>query len=164
MVDYEKREKLNVTKDIIFNKHIKVYSREACTSWIDIEQIKLVHDFIILDNIKYLKRLAKENNIKLVGINKLRQKVISLFPIYFKEAHQYMNLFKELSRDWENHDMRQGWSDDKFYQEVLKPKYFKLQNMKKYKTPIKEYTQIHNRIVECIKEINNGKEYISITF
>lgn len=118
--EYEKREYLSV--DYIINKDVvKVRIPEASTLLVNMTRKEYIDETSIRNLIKDFKEKAREQGVKLKGINKLTQYVNDSYHDYFRNFKKYDELFDEFVILWENHvnHFRTGYRDDVIYQNVL---------------------------------------------
>ena len=152
MLKYEEREIIPFTEKIITDNYIKISTDS--TYHVNRNNIKLVSLNEFLENIKLLKRTAKENNTKIIGSNKLIKFAKENYSQYEKEVLEYQRLFKEEGELWRNHNLRMGYSDDVFHKNILTNISCKLQKMTyRDKTLFKFISKMNN--VE--KAIENAK-------
>lgn len=128
--NYLKNEKMDISKKIT-SDYIEI--GDNTTTYLRHEKIKFVTKKEFLELIKEVKAICKEKNVKLVNINKLTKNIKEHYNIYTKEYNEYSENFKKISELWKNHDMRYGYSDDFYYQDVVQSLSFSLDYAKNKK-------------------------------
>lgn len=94
--------------------------------------------------LKNIRKTAKENNIKLKGINKVSKWIKENHNDYIQEKEKEVALFNELKEFWKDKKIKVGYSNDLEYKEYQK-KYFELQNMRKRKTTLGKINEFVSR-------------------
>ena len=94
--------------------------------------------------LKNIRKAAKENSIKLKGINKVSKWIKENHNDYIQEKEKEVALFNELKEFWKDKKIKVGYSNDLEYKEYQK-KYFELQNMRKRKTTLGKINEFVSR-------------------
>ena len=117
----------------------------------------------IMQAIKQLRRLAKANETKLKGINKLTKFINSNYCDYLNEVEDYNMKFDILKQSWSGYKVHEGYSDDEFLHNYLIPLRWELDKMTYRNTNLGMFESKYSRLKELIwtldSELKNETNY-----
>ena len=157
--EYLKNEPIELVKDITEN-YIRVQS--DCTRYINRSRLKLIELDELMNNVRTLQKVAKENDVKLKGANLLKKFYKENYQKYKHDVLYENKIFDELLTSWKETELFMGLSDDFYYQEVLQEKEFFLQKRNTTTSIVSKIKDKNNRVLEFVSKIKSGAKYISI--
>lgn len=107
-------------------------------------------------NVKTLRKIAKEHNVKVSGLIKQKQYVIKHYDAYIDEVMEYRKQFSKLKQAWVGHTVHNGMSDDTYYYETIQPLYSNLLDKQKRSTLLSAVEDKNNNLLKWINTIPNS--------
>src|SRR5699024_11372680 len=100
---------------------IEITSEESSTHIANLKRKLYITKEAILDLIKEIRQLSRQQQVKSKGINRLSNDIDGIFEQYQKEYKTYDEKFDILAVIWLEHvdKLRIGYSYDVIYQEVI---------------------------------------------
>lgn len=148
---YLQNEIMDVSK-IITDDFLEIETDNTC--FIRHNKIKFVSQKEFLEQIKITKKVCKENNVKIKNINKLSKNIKENYDNYIKAYEQYDKIYNDLCTIWKDYDIRMGYSDDFYYQEVVQKLNFSLDYAKNKK--IYAVYQGYKDLIELATKANDS--------
>lgn len=161
---YEQAEKLELDEAVITDNEIRIVSGSTCLcSCVR----KTTHDLKDYENcIKELKQIAKQNSVRLKGINKLTKRIQEGYVDYVIAMDKYHKDFDLLVVLWERNvnDLRVGLSNNMILNEIIHPLKFKIESYY-YQDKINcEFDNIYRNLVQAKERLKRDKGYTMMNF
>lgn len=154
--EYLKNEPIELEKEITEN-YIRVQSDS--TSYINRIRPELITFDELMDNVRSLQKMAKENNIKLKGVNLLKKFYKENYKEYQERVILHNSIFDELSNAWKTTQLFMGTADDFYYEDFLREKEFFFQ--REVTSIVYKIKSKNSRVLELVNNPNLDR-YISI--
>lgn len=142
--------------DYTINKNeISVTSYERNTNFVNKKRKPYIELNQILELIKEIRKLSREQKVKIKGINRLKESVHSLHEEYSKEYRKYDEAFDILAVLWLDHvdKLKIGTRDDVIYQEVILKHQFDLEKYSYQSSIISRIGNIYSRLYKTSKQL-----------
>lgn len=120
-------------------------------------------DFI--DLIKAVKKASKENEVKLNGINKLKEYIQGNYTQYNISFMDYDKKFDVLALLWEQslNSLKMGISDNVIYNEVLVKEKNALENACNPRSDIVKFERYYNDLKNLLNNLEHENDLITVT-
>lgn len=157
---YTDRVKIELEK-IVTEDYIRITS--DCTSFVNRSQIQVIELEELLNSVKQLRKICKDNGTQIKGAIKSVKLIKEMYPKYQDQVNTYRENFNTLGKLWENHDLHFGYGQDEFYKDTLQELEFGLQKMNYRNTELFQVREFFSRINEYIEKIESGAKYSLIS-
>lgn len=162
---YLRGKELEMQKKLKDNR-LEISCEEACTSFSHRNRQSLHSQKEFLALAKEIRKVAKEKQVRLKGLNKLTGKVKDdeLYSQYEKEVLDYNSKFDQLSHKWSTWNLHKGFSADIYYKNKLEPLEFALQKYRYRNTKISQFNDMYYRLSQVLNILKSQQNYSFITF
>ncbi|WP_226035649.1 hypothetical protein [Aquibacillus saliphilus] len=157
------KEKIKMNNEIIENDYIRIDNDH--TLFCEVKRIEFPDINKLEKELKALRKQLKDNNVSLAKTDTIKilrdQK-----QEYINSVNEYNNTFDKLVIAWEEKikvGIFTGYSDDKYYNNILSPLKWKLEKMNYRNTLLSKVITINQNIQEIKQELNNGTEFLKVS-
>jgi len=155
---YKENAPIEDIKYTINKDTIEVVSEESSTRFANLKRKRYITKEAILDLIKEIRQLSRQQQVKIKGINRLSNDIDDIFEQYQKEHKTYDEKFDILAVIWLEHvdKLRIGYSYDVIYQEVILKRQFELNEYSYLSSILSKVESIYERLLSISEELNKG--------
>lgn len=154
-INYMENERFGDIDYTINKNEIRVSSYEGSTRFVNLKRKPYIELNQILELIKEVRKLSREQKVKIKGINRLKERVHNLHEEYSKEYRKYDEAFDILAVLWLNHvdKLKIGTRDDVIYQEVILKHQFDLEKYSYQSSILSRVDNIYSRLYNTSKQL-----------
>ncbi|MDK7284479.1 hypothetical protein [Staphylococcus pettenkoferi] len=154
-INYMENETLGDIVYTINKNEISVISYEWNTIFVNLKRKPYIELNQILELMKEVRKLSREQKVKIKGINRLKERVHNLHEEYSKEYRKYDEAFDILAVLWLNHvdKLKIGTRNDVIYQEVILKHQFDLEKYSYQSSILSRVDNIYSRLYNTSKQL-----------
>lgn len=157
------KEKIKMTNEIVTDNKIIIENEH--TLFCKKERIIFPNISELEKEVKQIRKELKQQGVKLYRTDTLKT-LKDKKEEYNKMVEEYNNTFDFLVKSWkeklEQGGMYTGYSDDEFFNNILKPTEWKLEKMLYQNTILSKIKEIEIKVKEVKNELEHGTQFIGV--